>query len=358
MKNIKKTAECQQVSERKKKKGEITRHNASFIAIRNLLYPNIDTSLSHERAQIILRSLKVMSLHEQRMLIKLLTKIIHTGKIKIARSYFTKMLRLSERTISRYVRMFEELDLIRVVQVFEKVNEFVLGPALSNEIIRNTLMPILTPLRMLIKLSPALLLPVQVQASDVPLYNMKYLYNNCSINTKSMRKRELIMIKSLELTEAGKISLSVFPTSAIAIADNKLTKTLQSGASVANPFEFLCKIAHVWCKENNVQPEYRAMFQALEQSGITKDAQKFTRILISKATATNNFAYQQPTQEKKHNPIPNFGREGACCYYQSADNEAKRIYLKKQMGAYKLDADGTPIPLCRLTLEKLTCNHG
>ena len=357
MKNIKKIAECQQVSERKKRKGQIARASAVFVSFCQQKIFSSSTDDKHMLGRELASHVSRFTERKLRALDNRFRDIAHGHHADRARAYQIRQGNYrNPKTISRHTTEMEKLGMIEVRQTFREVNAYQLGSYLKDEIIRNYLVKYFPSLRLFVGIS--LLMSFNGTSGHfVPLSFKKYLNNNCSYNIKSMRKRELIMIKSLELTDAGKINLSVFPQSAIAIADNKLIKTLQKGVSVANPFEFLCKIAHAWCKENNIQPEYRAMFQALELEGITKTAPKFTRILISKAMATNTYAYQQAAPEKKHNPIPNFGREGACCYYQSADNETKRIYLKKQMGAYKLDENGTPIPLCRLTLDKLTCHH-
>lgn len=372
MKNTKKTAECQQTNQQKKQKGQITRHNHAFISIRNEEYIHADVNFSYQRAHELICSIKVLPLAAQRMLYRLLSKIIYNNNpIAIARNYYQVMLGYCSKTISTYIRAFEELDLIRVEQYFKKVCVFSIGPAAYNEIIRNKLVAYVPSLRLMVRLSFQLLMSSQVHASEFPLLFKKDINNPIAIAEKKIKyrnkgiehvyeqvlanhmpmlryisqqfpiqlikkqlnKEQLVMIQSLELTEAGKINLTIFPQDAIAFADNKLIVALRKGATVANPFQFLCKVAHAWCKDRNINPDYRAMFNAFEQLGYDDSTKKFTRILIDRQSSAIEQPRYQAWDKKAHEQSLEVYNQEQLQWAHMDDNQ-RREYLRPMI--YKM----------------------
>lgn len=370
----------------KRKKCPIQRHNAVDISIRNARYEASDRSFSHIMGRRLVDEICSFSYVQKRMLSRLLAKIIYNNGVTVARTYFCKMVGMGAKTISNYIKLFESIDLIRVDQYFEAPNDFRIGPAALNEIIRNYLLPHLPVLRLLLRL-PLVMLSSQVHASEFPLLYKKDFNNTLALAQKKRNSnngkactyeqllaqhapmlryiatqfpsKEPFMIETLELTDAGRINLSIFPKEAITFADAKLKLALQKGATVANPFQFLCKVAHSWCEEHHIRPNYRSMFQQLEQKGFDDNSRRFNSILIS--SNKNNFKSKPKTtnntEKETSNPIPNIDLPGACCYFNTLDHEEQCRYIKRQMGAYRLDADGNPTTISPHYKNKLICQH-
>lgn len=75
-------------------------------------------------------------------------------------------------------------------------------------------------------------------------------------------------IKGLKLTKWGQIKLSAFPRGAVLHLDRKITST----KALRDPFGYAYRICLEWCKENNIQPDFKWANRLLEQYAMPTDA--------------------------------------------------------------------------------------
>lgn len=377
--------ERQQEHARRIKKGEITRTFSSIVSASNVQIQRANAADSHKVGRELKQLVNNLPDHERNMLNKLLGMIAcHDGR-EITREYFTKMLNRCLKTISRYYTQFEMMGLIRVIQTVKAPNQFYLGAAALNEIVRNYVMGALPSLRLILGLS--LLASPQVHAANVPQYNKKNLINigigkkNNKKGTVEQRlfdafpmfsyiakkfpnsnpnvlKKDYQMLKSLEITQAGIANLLPYPSSAITWADEQLAIALAKG-SMKDPFAFLVKKANDWCKERGMRPDWRPMYEAYEAQSITNDMPRFEKILVS--SPKKSYTKSNPNTPEP-NPVPRIDKPGACCYWKELDVNGRYDYLKKQLGLKpercSLDEEGNPWPISEHYRVKVTCSHG
>ncbi len=114
-----------------------------------------------------------------------------------------------------------------------------------------------------------------------------------SKEARQMRVEEipsyLIQIKSLQLTLAGILELSCFPEVVIKHADK-----IMSGKTVEKPLHYFIVIAHRYCKDRGIRPNYQYRDQMKRNFNIEESAPK---IHFEQNTSTGRKKDFHPTEE-------------------------------------------------------------
>ncbi len=226
---------------------------------------------------------------------------------KWSRMIIGKRFGISEATVKRLIKLLSDLGLIISKQLFKKPNAYYFGPNCFNGFFRQSLIKYLPALGLIFNIAFLFSKPSDdphniykessQKISAFRLYKKdRYYQNNYQIKQLEMlqehlenvfpQKRNIMQLKSLKLTAYGSAKLSAFPAEAVQQADKKLATALRKKA-VGDPFGYLCKVAMLWCKDRNINPDWRKVALLVEDQNLSEEMPKFEMILIQEQKATD-----------------------------------------------------------------------
>jgi len=213
-------------------------------------------------------------------------------KVFPGRTYLARAVGVSVSTVNRAFRLFERMGLIKRTSRSNRSNVFAFSPKLADEHVRFSLRPffkalsvipialnlLLSPLRdnKQKNLSNCIVSDVLILKEDIYIYKNKAKANSESIHVRarvgeadfaSIFKKENDMNEfkregsvipdsvkkcGLHLTPIGEADLARYPDEAIKYAIGQLS----TAKGVSDPFRYVCKIAHSWCRDKVVKPDH------------------------------------------------------------------------------------------------------